>query len=301
MSRSAAMPGRRRRSDRSRRDAAADVVLRLLGAIAARGREARAADFLRTDGIGAFRSVVAGSIDVAPVLPSAAAGRADRPPSAAGWFAGARDRARIRPCPCERARAIARTLPPRHGVSALRPAPGRALLLLGVAQERAAALRTRGRAARLRGARRRSAPAHRGLSRQARLRVGIDRGARARAEIARQLPPSREIAAIHVSGCAKGCAHPARRRADRGRAEHGCGIVRDGSARATPRYHVDAADVVAEVVRIAAERERAPSMAEPAGLSARRRRDLPALVRHHPRRGRPVALLAPRRPRSRCA
>ncbi len=75
------------------------------------------------------------------------------------------------------------------------------------------------------------------------------------AEIARQLPPRREAAAIHVSGCAKGCAHPAPAALTVVGTERGCGIVRDGSARATPRYHVDAADVVAEVVRIAAERE----------------------------------------------
>ena len=72
-------------------------------------------------------------------------------------------------------------------------------------------------------------------------------------EIARQLPSRRETAAIHVSGCSKGCAHPAPAALTVVGTEHGCGIVRDGSARATPRYHVDAADVVAEAVRIAAE------------------------------------------------
>ena len=67
------------------------------------------------------------------------------------------------------------------------------------------------------------------------------------------MPPSRDGAAIHISGCAKGCAHPAPAALTVVGTERGCGIVRHGSARATPRYHVDAADLVAEVVRIAAE------------------------------------------------
>jgi precorrin-3B synthase len=236
------------------RDAAADVVLRLLGAIAARGREARAADFLRTDGIGAFRSVVAGSIDVAPVLPS-------RPPAEPIGRHPLRDGSLALGIALAFGHAHASALEQltdaaaAHGVSALRPAPGRALLLLGVAQERAAALTTAaerlGFVVRADDPRRRIAA----CPGKPACASGLIAARALATEIARQLPPSRKIAAIHVSGCAKGCAHPASAALTVVGSEHGCGIVRDGSARATPRYHVDAADVVAEVVRIAAERK----------------------------------------------
>ena len=236
------------------RDAAADVVLRLLGVIAARGREARAADFLRTDGIGAFRSVVAGSIDVAPVLPS-------RPPAEPIGRHPLRDGSLALGIALAFGHAHASALEQltdaaaAHGVSALRPAPGRALLLLGVAQERAAALTTAaerlGFVVRADDPRRRIAA----CPGKPACASGLIAARALATEIARQLPPSRKIAAIHVSGCAKGCAHPAAAALTVVGSEHGCGIVRDGSARATPRYHVDAADVVAEVVRIAAERK----------------------------------------------
>jgi precorrin-3B synthase len=232
--------------------AAADVVVRLLGAIAAQGREARAAGILRTDGIGAFRSVVDGSIDAAPVLPP-------RPPaepigrhplrdgSLALGVALAFGHAHANALE-ELARAAA-----AHGVSALRPAPGRALLLLGVANERVAALTIAaeqlGFVVRADDARRRivACPGKPACA------SGLVAARALATEIARQLPSRREATTIHVSGCAKGCAHPAPTALTAVGTEHGCGIIRDGSARATPRYHVDAAEVVAEVVRIATE------------------------------------------------
>ena len=234
--------------------AAADVVLGLLGAIAARGRETRAADILRTDGSGAFRSCVDGSIDPAPVLPS-------RPPaepigrhplrdgSLALGVALAFGHAHANALE-ELARAAA-----SHGVGALRPAPGRALLLLGVAQDRATALTI---AAERLGFVVRADDPRRHIAAcpgKPACASGLIAARALATEIARQLPLSREIAAIHVSGCAKGCAHPASAALTVVGTEHGCGIVRDGSARATPRYHVDAADVVAEALRIAAERK----------------------------------------------
>ncbi len=135
-----AMPRRRRRSERSRPTAAADVVVRLLGAIAAQGREARAADVLRTDGIGAFRAAVAGSIDAAPVLPP-------RPPAEPIGRHPLRDGSVALgvalPFGHAHANALERIGPRRRrpGVE-LRCGRRRAArcLLIGVAQERAAAL-----------------------------------------------------------------------------------------------------------------------------------------------------------------
>jgi precorrin-3B synthase len=71
------------------------------------------------------------------------------------------------------------------------------------------------------------------------------------AEIAQHLPSSGDGIALHVSGCAKGCAHPAPAPLTIVGTEQGCGIVRDGAARATPSAYVDPVDIVAEIVRIA--------------------------------------------------
>ena len=55
---------------------------------------------------------------------------------------------------------------------------------------------------------------------------------------------------IHISGCAKGCAHPAPAALTVVGTERGCGIVRHGSARAAPRYHVDPTELGAEVAHV---------------------------------------------------
>jgi precorrin-3B synthase len=235
-------------------DAAADVVVRLLGAIAAEGREARAADILRTDGIGVFRSIVDGSIDATPVLPP-------RPPAEPIGRHPLRDGTVALGVALAFGHAHANALEElaaaiaAHGATSLRPAPGRALLLLGVSQRRLAALTTEaerlGFIVRADDPRRHIAA----CPGKPACASGLIAARALATEIARQLPLSREIAAIHVSGCAKGCAHPAPTALTVVGTERGCGIVRDGSARATPRYHVDAADVVAEALRIAAERK----------------------------------------------
>jgi precorrin-3B synthase len=76
------------------------------------------------------------------------------------------------------------------------------------------------------------------------------------AEIAPRLPPSRDI--IHVSGCAKGCAHPAPAALTIVGTERGCGIIERGDARALPSRHVAEADIVAEAVRLATNVPHAP-------------------------------------------
>jgi precorrin-3B synthase len=71
------------------------------------------------------------------------------------------------------------------------------------------------------------------------------------AEIAQHLPLYGDGIAVHVSGCAKGCAHPAPAPLTIVGTEQGCGIVRDGSARTAPSAYFDPADIVTEIVRIA--------------------------------------------------
>jgi precorrin-3B synthase len=67
------------------------------------------------------------------------------------------------------------------------------------------------------------------------------------AEIARLPQPPGSGIAVHVSGCSKGCAHPAPAALTIVGTERGCGIVHRGSARATPRAYVDPRALAAEV------------------------------------------------------
>jgi precorrin-3B synthase len=73
------------------------------------------------------------------------------------------------------------------------------------------------------------------------------------AELARHLSLSGDGIAVHVSGCAKGCAHPKVAPVTIVGVEQGCGIVRDGSARDEPVEYTDPADLAALLDRIAAK------------------------------------------------
>src|SRR5439155_22098583 len=70
------------------------------------------------------------------------------------------------------------------------------------------------------------------------------------AEFARKLPPS--DGTVHISGCAKGCAHPGPAALTVVGSERGCGIVQHGSPGSVPRRYVDCADIASEVVRLGA-------------------------------------------------
>jgi precorrin-3B synthase len=71
------------------------------------------------------------------------------------------------------------------------------------------------------------------------------------AEVARHVSLPGDGIAVHVSGCAKGCAHPKPALFTIVGAEQGCGIVRDGSAREEPTEYADPADLAALLDRIA--------------------------------------------------
>src|SRR5262245_51138293 len=70
------------------------------------------------------------------------------------------------------------------------------------------------------------------------------------AEIAPHVSLPGDGIALHVSGCAKGCAHPRPAPLTIVGAAHGCGIVRDGSARDEPAEYADPADLAALLDRI---------------------------------------------------
>ena len=67
--------------------------------------------------------------------------------------------------------------------------------------------------------------------------------------------PSDEI--IHISGCAKGCAHPGAAALTVVGTERGCGIVHAASARAVPSSHVDPAHIIAEIEHIISQAKEA--------------------------------------------
>jgi precorrin-3B synthase len=231
-------------------DAAADTVVRLLARIAAEGREARAVDVLRQGGIGAFRSSIGDCVDAAPPPPP-------RPPAEAIGRHPLWDGSVALGIALAFGHAHADALEQLAGVAAgygigsVRPAPGRALLLIGVATQDTALLAA---AAERLGFVVSASDPRRGIAAcpgKPACASGLIAARALAAEIARHLPAARGGTAIHVSGCTKGCAHPAPAALTVVGTEHGCGIVCDGLASATPRYHVDAADLAAEVARIA--------------------------------------------------
>jgi len=68
------------------------------------------------------------------------------------------------------------------------------------------------------------------------------------AELAEHLPLSGDDIAVHVSGCAKGCAYPGLAPLTVVGTAGGCGVVHNGTARARPQRYIDPADFVAEVL-----------------------------------------------------
>jgi precorrin-3B synthase len=143
----------------------------------------------------------------------------------------------------------------------LRPAPDRSLLLVGIAREHAEAiaeqLEREGFIVRPDDPRRRvvACPGKPACA------SGLLATRALAAEIAPRLPPSRDI--VHVSGCAKGCAHPAPAALTIVGTERGCGIIERGDARALPSRHVADADIVIEAVRLAMQVQHTRSAPSP--------------------------------------
>jgi precorrin-3B synthase len=235
-------------------DMAAAVVIRLLRVIAERGSATRATDILRHDGIAAFRSVVEEFVAAASSPPRRPAaepiGRHPlRDGTVALGLALAFGHAHADAL-CELARLAA-----TRGVPAIRPTPGRTLLLIGAAPNDNDAL---ARAAERLGFIVRAADPRRSIVAcpgKPACASGLIAARTLAAEVASHLPP--RGGTLHISGCAKGCAHAAAAALTIVGTERGCGIVRNGSARATPQRHVDPADLVAEVVRMAAQESEA--------------------------------------------
>ena len=221
------------------------LVLRLLRVIASHGRNARVADILHIDGGDLFRAAVAGQVEPAPELPRRApADVIGSHPLRDGCVAlgialafGHAHADALAQLACD-----AR----EHGVHSIRLVPGRALLLLPVAPENAAALSDE--AAQLGFVVRCDDPRRRIVAcpgKPACASGWIPARAIA-AEIAQHLSPVG--ATVHISGCAKGCAHPRAAELTLVGSERGCGIIHHGSARDVPGTYVGSGDIVSAII-----------------------------------------------------
>ena len=233
-------------------DAAVTVVTQLLAAIAALGPGARARDLLRNTGIGALRA----ALNIGPALPLPARPRAEAialhrladGTSALGLelaFGHARADTLI----------DLAALAEAHGARWVRPAPDRALLLGPLSD--AMAVAARHAAERLGFVVRLSDPRRRivACSGAPSCASGLIAARAIAAELARHLPAS--LSLVHVSGCGKGCAHPAPAPLTVIGTSQGCGIVRNGTSRMTPETYADPASIVAEIERLSETREAA--------------------------------------------
>jgi precorrin-3B synthase len=132
-----------------------------------------------------------------------------------------------------------------HGATWGRPAPGRALLLGPFGEPDATTVRKAaerlGFVTRVDDPRRRIAA----CAGAPLCSHGLIAARALAAELAGKVTlPAGDGIALHVSGCAKGCAHPRRAPLTVVGTEKGCAIVRDGTARARPNKYVGASELI---------------------------------------------------------
>lgn len=234
------------------------IAVRLLDVLASRGHNARARDVLMSEGVAPFHAVV-GDLLLRNVTPRIEARRTDalgvhalRNSSSAygiGFAFGHSDAALLR--------ALIEVAE-RAGASALVPAPGRILIAVGLSSSRAvpefaAQAERLGFIARADDPRRRviaCAGAPLCASGHIQTRAIAPRVAEA------VMPLRDELATIHLSGCAKGCAHPKKAALTVVGSPTGCALVAHGTARDTPFAVVPAEELPAAVAKLARAEKR---------------------------------------------
>jgi precorrin-3B synthase len=234
-------------------DDAVEVVLSLLRVLAAHGPTTRAADILHDNNVAAFRAV----------LPSAIAPAEPPPQRTAAEMIGLhplRDGTSAVGIGLAFGHAHADALAEIARLAAalrartVRPAPDRALLLIGVAAPEAieltAAADQLGFVVGADDPRRRIAACPGAPACTSGLIAARAIATSLAPALAAHLPSGPGVA-VHISGCAKGCAHPAPAALTMVGTARGCAIIRDGSASATPAHHVDPAHLAAEIARLA--------------------------------------------------
>ncbi len=221
---------------------AADVAAQLLAAIAALGPAARAADLLRIRGVGDIRDALGARVAPAAALPA-------RDSAEAIGLHRLRDGIRALGLGLAFGHAGAGVLialadaAEANGAAWARPAPRRTLLLGPLAATEAGAVRQA--AARLGFIVEADDPRRRIVAcpGSPSCASGLIPARAIAAELAGHLPVA--LSLVHVSGCAKGCAHPAPAPLTIVGAARGCGIVRGGSARESPEAFVETGDLAA--------------------------------------------------------
>jgi len=147
-----------------------------------------------------------------------------------------------------------------HGARTVRPAPDRALLLIGVAAPHAAdvaeAAEQLGFVARADDPRRRIAACP-GAPACASGLIPARALASALMPSLESFMPSGRGISVHISGCLKGCAHPLPATLTLVGTERGCAVVRNGTAQARPDAYVDPTNLGAEISRFAAQADEA--------------------------------------------
>jgi precorrin-3B synthase len=266
-------------------ETAAEVVVEALRVIADRG-DVRASEILRAEGLGAFSDL--------PHLQSDHVRLAERTQVEMTGVHPLRDGRRALGVGLAFGHAGAESLialvefAAAHGVRAVRPAPSRALLWIGITGEKVTAVTREaewlGFITRPDDPRRRivacpGAPAcasgfiaartvaseladllsprpeehecSEGVSKDGRKRELGHPSRRTRASARAPQDEGRAVwhgcGMIHISGCAKGCAHPQPAALTVVGSERGCGIVEHGTARATPQAYADPRELAAHL------------------------------------------------------
>ena len=235
-------------------EAAVTAAISVLALIASRGASARAAGLLRSEGIDIFRAAVRPRMATATALPS----RQRAEPIGLHRLSGGQRAIGVAlafgQASAGNLMALAR-LARANGATWARPAPARALLLGPIDEMTGFVLATAaddlGFVVDARDPRRRivacpGAPA---------CAWGLIAARPLAAELAEHLPLSGDDIAVHVSGCAKGCAYPGLAPLTVIGTAGGCGVVHNGTARARPQRYVDPADLVDEVLPAPQPRE----------------------------------------------
>jgi len=233
-----------------------EAAMRLLEVIARRGRDARARDVLAADGTALFRSTLAGILigDATPFTArkcrDAIGLHALRDGSLAygiGLAFGHSDAAAL-----ERLTEAARTA----GATGLRAAPGRVLMIIGLKQEMSSSFiavsERLGFIVRADDPRR-----HVVACAGAPICSSAHIAARAIAPAIAQAstPHLGRSFAIHISGCAKGCAHPAPAALTIVGTPSGCALIADGSTRDVPYALVPTNKLATAIANFTRERE----------------------------------------------
>jgi precorrin-3B synthase len=237
----------------ARKDAVG-AVLGILTIIAANGPAARASEVLRAGGVEAFRSVSEAVVEPSSAPPQRMLAEVIGLHSARDGTVAVGIGLAFGHTHADALAEIVRVAAV-HGAHTVWPAPGRALLLIGVSAPYAQDITA--------AAERLGFVAHAGDPRR---RIAACPGA---PTCASGLIPSRALASVltailepvlktehngvcvHISGCDKGCAHPMRAALTVVGTPRGCGIVHDGTARTAPGHYVDPANLGDEISRIA--------------------------------------------------